>query len=166
MLLGEDGGGHEHRHLPAVQDGLEGGPHGHLRLAVADVAAHQAVHGPRLLHVLLDLADGQDLVGRLHVGERGLELQLPGGIGREGAAGQHLAGGVESEQLLRQVGHGPPHPLLGARPLLAAQAGESGRVVPGADVAADPVQLVGGYEQLVALGVAQLQVLALAPVEL
>ena len=34
-------------HLLAVHDGLEGGPHGHLGLAVADVAAEEAVHRAR-----------------------------------------------------------------------------------------------------------------------
>src|SRR5207249_1206740 len=40
MLLGQDGGGHQDSDLPAVVDGLEGGAHGQLRLAVADIAAN------------------------------------------------------------------------------------------------------------------------------
>ena len=47
MLLGKDRRRHEHRHLVAGIDRLEGRPHGHLRLAVAHVAAQQAVHRPR-----------------------------------------------------------------------------------------------------------------------
>ena len=45
VLLGEDRGGHQHQRLLAALGRLEGGPQGHLGLAVADVAADQAVHG-------------------------------------------------------------------------------------------------------------------------
>ena len=44
VLLGQQRGGHEHRHLLAVLHRLERGPDGHLGLAEADVAADQAVH--------------------------------------------------------------------------------------------------------------------------
>ena len=77
VLLGQDRGGHEHGHLVAGVDRLEGGPHRQLGLAVADVAAQQPVHRPRLLHVGLDGRDRRQLVGRFHVGERGVELALP-----------------------------------------------------------------------------------------
>ena len=46
VLLGQHGRRHQHGHLLAVVDGLEGGPDGQLGLAVADVAADQAVHRP------------------------------------------------------------------------------------------------------------------------
>ena len=48
MLFGQDRGRHEHGHLIAAVDGLERRPHGDFGLAEADVAAQQAVHGPRL----------------------------------------------------------------------------------------------------------------------
>ena len=77
VLLGEDGGGHEHGDLLAGVDGLEGRADGDLGLAVADVAADQAVHRLALGHVALDGLDGRELVGRLLVGERRLELGHP-----------------------------------------------------------------------------------------
>ena len=46
MLLGQHRGRHQHRHLIAVFDGLEGGADRHFGLAVADIAADQPVHGP------------------------------------------------------------------------------------------------------------------------
>ena len=58
----------------------------HLGLAVADVADDQPVHRPAGLHVGLDLGGGAQLVERLLVGERGLQLLLPGRVGREGEA--------------------------------------------------------------------------------
>ena len=77
VLLGEDRRRHEHHHLLAVVGGLEGGAQRDLRLAVADVAADQAVHRPRRLHVDLHLLDRLALVGRLAVGPGVLEVALP-----------------------------------------------------------------------------------------
>ena len=77
VLDGQHRRRHEHRHLLAGLDGLERRPHRQLGLAVADVAAQEPVHGDGLLHVGLDLADGADLVRRLLVRERLLELHLP-----------------------------------------------------------------------------------------
>src|SRR3712207_8959180 len=53
----------------------------------------RSVHRPRALHVALDLGEGGELVGRLLVGERGLELGLPLAVGRVGDAGLGLAQG-------------------------------------------------------------------------
>ena len=64
MLLGQHGRRHQHGDLLAKLDGFEGGAHRHFRLAVADVAAEQAIHRPGLLHVLLDLLGGDDLIRR------------------------------------------------------------------------------------------------------
>ena len=55
VLLGEDRRRHEDGDLLAVVDRLERGADGQLGLAVADVAADEAVHRPGLLHVALDL---------------------------------------------------------------------------------------------------------------
>ena len=58
MLLGEHGRRHQHGDLLAVVDRLERGPDRQFGLAVADVAADQAIHGPGALHVALDLGRG------------------------------------------------------------------------------------------------------------
>ena len=55
VLRGQHRRGHQDRHLRAGLDGLEGGAQGDLRLAVADVADDQAVHGRVALQVVLDL---------------------------------------------------------------------------------------------------------------
>ena len=97
VLRGQHGGGHQHRHLLAVHHRLEGGADGHLGLAVPHVAADQAVHGLRLLHVLLHLVDGAQLIGRLPPGKAFFHLALPGGVREKGmtdfmgAGGLHLA---------------------------------------------------------------------------
>ena len=48
VLLGQDGRRHQHGDLLAVVDRLERGPDGQLGLAVADVAADQAIHRAEL----------------------------------------------------------------------------------------------------------------------
>ena len=63
VLVGQQGGGHEHHDLLAVLHRLERGAHRDLGLAVADVAADQAVHRHRPLHVVLDV-DGWPGAGR------------------------------------------------------------------------------------------------------
>ena len=77
VLVAEHRRGHQDGHLLAALDGLEGRAHGQFGLAVAHVAAEQAVHRPRPLHVALDLAQGRDLVGRLLIGKALLEFLLP-----------------------------------------------------------------------------------------
>ena len=69
VLLGEDGGRHQHRRLFVVADRLEGRAHRDLGLAVADVAADQAVHGVGRFHIALDLGHRAQLVGRLLEGK-------------------------------------------------------------------------------------------------
>ena len=100
VLVGEQRGRHEDGDLLAVLHRLEGGPHGDLGLAEADVAADEAVHGPGPLHVGLDVVDGLGLVGRLLVGERLLHLRLPGRVGREGVPGGGHPPAVEDDELL------------------------------------------------------------------
>ena len=58
VLLGQNGGGHQNCRLLAVQDAFHNGPERHLRLAVAHIAAKEAIHGPGLFHVLFDVGNG------------------------------------------------------------------------------------------------------------
>ncbi len=95
VLVGEDGGRREHRHLIARVDRLERGAHGDLGLAEADVAAEQSVHRPRALEVLLDRFGGGELVVGLVELERRLELALEIGVGEERRRLRELALGVE-----------------------------------------------------------------------
>ena len=62
---------------------------------------------------------------------------------------------------MREFSDGALDALLRAGPFLAAEPGEVGRVVARSHVAADAVHLVRRHVDLVALGVAQFQVLTL-----
>ncbi len=148
VLLHQQGRRHQHRDLLAVLDGLEGGTDRDLGLAVADVAADQAVHRDRLLHVVLDLGDRGELVGRLRVREGVLQLALPGGVGAEGVSRRRHPRAVQLDQvggdlLDRLLGAG-----LGLGPVGAAEPVQGGGLA--ADVLGDLLELVGGDVEPVA----------------
>ena len=165
VLLGEDRRRDEHHHLLAVGDRLVGRAEGDLGLAVAHVAADQAIHRPLRLHVRLDRVDRVHLVRRLPIREGRLELHLHLAVGREGVALPHLPLCVEVDQLARHRARGTPGSGLHVRPALAAQRREGGLVALGADVAADPRELVGRREDPVAAAVLELEVVAGHPGE-
>ncbi len=151
VLQREDRRGHEHRHLLAVGRGLERRTYGHLGLAEAHVAAHEAVHRLLRLHVPLDRGRGGLLVGRILPGERRLQLLLQVAVGREGEALRGLAPGVERDQLARDVLHG----LLGRGfqllPGPRAELVDLGRLAVARAVARDAVQRVDADEEHVAV---------------
>ena len=101
--------------------GLEGGAHGQLGLAVADVAADEPVHRPGALHVALDLGERRQLVGRFLVGEGSLELGLPVGVGRKGDAWLGLAQGLQLDHVAGQVEDGRLNPCFLCCQLSAAE---------------------------------------------
>ena len=153
MLLGENRGRHEHRHLLPGLDRLERGPDGDFGLAVPDVADQQAVHGAGPLHVPLHFFRGATLVGRILVEERRLELALPRRVGREGEARRDLATRVEVEQFQRHLPDRGPRPLSLALPRRRSQAMQPGRwgvTVAGRAVRLQLVQPVYGDVQPVA----------------
>ena len=148
---------HQHRDLLPVLDRLERRAEGDLRLAVPDVADHQAVHRPAAEHVGLDLLDAARLVGRLRVRKALLELALPGRVGREGETRGRLARGVDLDQLARKVPDRAPHARLRALPIGPAQLRQRRRRSAG--VARDAPDLLGRQEDLVGAGEIELEVL-------
>ena len=153
VLLGQDGRRHEHGDLLAGVDRLERGADGDLGLAVADVAADQAVHRPGLGHVALDRLDGRELVGRLLVGEGGLELGHPVAVlGRVGDARLAGARGLDVDQLGGEVDDGLGHPLLPLLPGRRADLRERRLALAAADVLLHEVDLGDRHVQLRPLG--------------
>ncbi len=164
VLLGQQRGGDQHRHLLAVLHRLHRRPHRHLGLAEADVAEHQPVHRLGGLHVRLDVGDGGELVGGLLIRERRLELCLPRGVGQEGVPAGTGPAAMEVDHLLGHHRHRLAHLGAGARPVGAAQPGQPRGLAPG--VATDRCQLVGGDVQPVVAVVGDQQVVTLDPADL
>ena len=77
VLLREYGGRHEEDDLIALLHHLKGRAERNFGLAVAHVAANQAVHDSSLFEVRLDIRNRLQLVPGLRVGEELLELGLP-----------------------------------------------------------------------------------------
>src|SRR3954467_1039505 len=160
VLLGEDRRRREDEDLLAVVRRLERGAQCDLGLAVADVAADEAVHRLRALHVGLDLLDRLALVGRLLPREGGLELAQPVGVLGEGVAVAAATLGVEVEQLAGELLGGAARARLHRLPRLAAELAQRRMAAAGADVAADLRELVDRHEDPVGAGELQLEVVA------
>src|SRR4051812_5248828 len=160
VLLGEDRRRREDEHLLAVVGRLERRSERDLRLAVADIAADEAVHRLRALHVGLDLLDRLALVGGLLPGEGGLELSEPVGVLGERVAVAAAALGVEVEQLAGELLGGAARARLHRLPRLAAELAQRRVAAAGADVAADLRELVDRHEDPVGAGELQLEVVA------
>ncbi len=160
VLLREDRGGRQHERLLAVAGRLERGPQRDLGLAVADVAADQAVHRLRGLHVRLGLLDRLELVVGLAVRERALELELPLGVLLVSVALAALALRVQVDQVARHLGGRALGPRLHVVPGLGAELRERRRRAVRADVAREPIELVGRHEDPVPVAVLDLEVVA------
>ena len=86
---------------------------------------------------------GRELVGRLHVGERVLELALPRRVGPERVPGRGHPRRVQPDQLGRDLADRLARPALGLGPVRAAEPVQRGRLA--ADVLGDLVELVGRH---------------------
>ena len=151
MLLGQQGGGHQHGDLLAAMDRHEGGSHRHFCLAKADVAAHQPVHALGLTHVPQYRIDGVELILCLLERETGGELAIGLPVVLEGKTVARRAQGIDIQQLGCHVAHLLCRLAPRLDPGLAAEF-VAGRVVR-ACVAADEVQVGDRHEQLVATGI-------------
>ena len=145
VLVGQQRRRHQDRGLFTVLDGLERRPHRDLGLAVTDVAADHPVHRDGLLHVVLDLGDGGELVDGLGEPERILHLGLPRGVGAERVAGRRLSLGVQRHQLGGDLTHRPAGLRLGVGPVAAAQSRQRGRF--SADVPRQLIQRIHRHVQ-------------------
>ncbi|CAI8413607.1 MAG: Uncharacterised protein [Synechococcus sp. MIT S9220] len=69
MLLGKHCCGSQHRHLFTGRNRLEDGPDRYLGFAEAHIAANQAIHRLRLLHIPLHIDCGLELIRGWFIGE-------------------------------------------------------------------------------------------------
>ena len=164
MLLRQHGGRHQDRRLLAVEHAFHHRAQRDLRFAVAHIAAEQAIHRARALHVALDLRDGAKLIVRLLIVEGVLKLALPGGVRRKGEAGAALPFGVELDKPLGKILRRGLGAGFGLRPVRAAELVQLDvlALLPAAvaaDVLRHHIELRRGNVQAVAAGVGDLDII-------
>ena len=86
MLMRQERRGDEHRHLAIIFHSFKCRPHGHLRLAVAHVAADQPVHRFAGFHVARDILDRFQLIRRFFILKGGFEFVIQGAVEPIGSA--------------------------------------------------------------------------------
>ena len=105
VLLGEQSGWHQHRHLLVVFDREKRGAHRHFGFTKSNVTTHQAVHRQRLTHVAKYCVNRLRLVGGGFKGETVAEQLILLAIVFEGEALFCRALGVDVQQLGCHVAH-------------------------------------------------------------
>ena len=153
MLLRKHRSGHHHSHLLAINHSLEGRTNRNLGLAVAHVAAQQALHRLGLFHISLDFANRLQLVRRFLIGERFLELVLQLGIGAKGVPRHNLALSVQAQKLLRQLRNCLGRLGRGALPIGATHFGKAWHRSLAAHIFMQKANLVHRHIELIITGV-------------
>ena len=160
VLPRQDGSGHQHSALLAIQHALKDRPQGDLRFAKAHIAAQQPVHGGGLLHIVLDLLDAAQLIVGLLVFKALLKLGLPVAVRAKGKALYSAALGIQLDELRRHILHRFFDPLPGAVPFVAAQPVQlNGLLILAAHIFGHQVQLGDGDIQHIGAGIADLDII-------
>ncbi len=149
MLLRQNRGRDQHSHLLTAGNGLKRCPNRNLRFPITHIAAQQAIHWPRLFHILLDLSNGCKLIGRFLVGEQAFEVVLPGIVGGIGKTGYSLPLCIQLQKAARQLFHRLLGPLFCSGPFTTAEFGKAGRLIIEAYIALEEVDLIRRQVQAV-----------------
>jgi hypothetical protein len=157
VLLRQHRGRHQHGHLTTVGDRLERRPQRHLGLAVSDVARHQAIHGPLVVHVPLGVLDGAHLVRRFLEAERCLEFALPWRVPLKRRPLRNGACRVETQEFLGHLPQGSPHRFLDALPCRPAEPIEPSRAVGRSHVLGDEIEALDREVEPAAIGILEEQ---------
>ena len=143
--------GREQRGLASVHRGDERGAHRHLGLAVARVAAHEAVHRLRLRHVVLHVLDRVRLVVGLLIGERRLELGDARRRDIVRKARHHGAARLRLEERRREVLHRALRVRLVLRPAPSVEPVQFHLLALHAHVSRKQMRVRHGHVQLAAI---------------
>jgi len=122
VLLGEQGGRHQNRHLTPAVHGDERCAHRHFGLAETDVAADQAIHRLRREHVFAHGFDGRLLIRGFFERETGAERRVIGFRVGKRVAFARGAAGIDVEQFSSDIAHLFGRLALGFLPGFGAEA--------------------------------------------
>ncbi len=140
VLLRQQRGRHQDRHLLVILYREEGGTHGHFGFPEAHVAAHQPVHCQRLTHVAQHGIDCLGLIRGSFKREAVAEQLVLLFIVFKGVARLRRTLGVDIQQLCRHVADFFRRFLPRPRPGVTAEFMQGGILFCAACVAADQVQ--------------------------
>ena len=155
VLLRQNSGGDEHRHLPPPLHRFKGRANGDLGFAVAHVAHEQAVHRTVALEIALHVFGRFTLVGRIFEQERALELPLPRRVHPMRGTGRHFATRIEIQQFLRHLENGHARFFALLLPAIATQlvqprGGRVFRHIAGAAVSLNLIDAIQRHIQTIA----------------
>ena len=153
MLLGEQGGRHQHADLIAGGGRGEGRAQRDFGLAEADIAADHAIHRRAGGEIGQHLVDGPLLVGRLGEGEIGGEPGVVVGIGHHRGALTRGPTGLDLQQFGRGVAGALRGLLARLRPALVAEPMQRRAVAVGAGEAVHEMQRGHRHVEQVAAGI-------------
>ena len=120
VLIGQNRGGNQDRHLISAADGLKGRPQRHLRFSVSHIPADDPVHGISCLHVPLYVCNSGELTVRFFVGEGGGKLSAHIVFRGKGDSFRSPTAGIQFDELMGHLlgrGTGPafcPGPVSAA----------------------------------------------------
>ena len=160
VLLGQDGGRHQKRHLLPVLDSLKRRPYSYFCLSIAHIPANQTIHNTVAFHILFRSRNGGKLIIRFLKGKAFFKLLLPYRIFGKRIAFLLLPYGIKLHQILRHLIHGTAHPGFGTVPFLASQLIQLGglRRIRGS-ILLDHIQPGGKHIQIAAVAVRDLDVI-------
>ena len=159
MLLCKDRRRHEIRHLLSILHRLKRRPDRNLGLSVSDVAADEAVHDLRTLHILFYCLDRRKLVFRLFKRKHLFEFALPYGIITVHKALLALALRVQLYEVLRDHTDSALYARFRAAPFLCPELVQLRRLRVAVGIFLDHIKLRRRYVQIAAAGVIDLHVI-------
>ena len=164
VLVGQNSGRHEHRHLFAVAGRFESGPNGHFRLAKAHIATDQTVHRTCTFHIGLHILCCLQLIRRILIEETGLQFVLKIRVVTKGKALFTATLGIEFYQVAGDILDMFLGALLQFLPLACAQMRQTGRLtIVLRLVFRDFVERVDGHVDTVAILIEDLYHLLIPP---
>ena len=122
MLLGQQGGWHQHRHLTATHHGHKSSTQSDLSFTKANIATDQSIHGSTGLHVFDDVFNRLQLVWRFFKREALTECFVIMQTERKCMTTARSTLGIQIQQLCRRITNLLEGFFLGFVPLAATQA--------------------------------------------
>ena len=155
VLFGQNGCGHQHRHLLAIHDRPERGPERHFRFAEPGIPADQPVHGFGVVHVQMNILNSPGLVGCFLKLKGGGELIIQVIRRGKSISFHNLPGGIDGHQFFRHFPNGFFDLLFDDFPGKPSQFINLRHIPVRSDVALDLIETVNGNIEFIAVQILQ-----------